>query len=127
MQAESHTAVLAWHGGWPLSHHSSHLYQNGHTVRSRLILLQSVYSLIWDSIGIERLNVNNEKEKLPPKFFRFFVCDRYLRDSTFTPKEDIPTMLDTSSQRMRRTKPELLHIHLLQANTTVYGWLFVVK
>ncbi len=36
-------------------------------------------------------------------------------------------MLDTSSQRMRRMKPELLNIDLLQANTTIYGWLFVVK
>src|SRR6266516_2311105 len=98
MQAESHTAVLAWHGGWPLSHHSSHLYQNGHTLRSCLILLPK--HLFVDMGYYRHPDVKRQrcKRKLPPKFFRFFVCDRYLRDITFTPKEDIHTMLDTSSQ-----------------------------
>ena len=36
-------------------------------------------------------------------------------------------MLDSSLQRMRQVKPEVLNISSLQPNSTVCGWLFVVK
>ncbi|GAC1378680.1 MAG: HD domain-containing protein [Ktedonobacteraceae bacterium] len=36
-------------------------------------------------------------------------------------------MLDTSLQRVKQTKPELLNINTLQVNSTVFGWLYAVK
>lgn len=36
-------------------------------------------------------------------------------------------MLDSSLQRTKQVKPELLNINALQVNSTVFGWLFLVK
>src|SRR5258706_1146250 len=60
--------------------------------------------------------------------FRFSLFERYYysRDTFFIPREE-PAMLDQSVPKVSRARPELLSIHNLEVNTTVFGWLFAAK